>query len=87
VWPKSGTPKRFNGQNLTANRCLSLGCNRNPTLPPKAMRSELPMPRWMKDKLTWILVLALITAGSSGYSAYKIYLMTDGKAAPAKGRR
>jgi hypothetical protein len=45
------------------------------------------MPRWMKDRLTWILVLALITAGSSGYSAYKIYLMTDGKAAPAKGRR
>ena len=45
------------------------------------------MPRWMKDKLTWILVLAFITAGSSGYSAYKIYLMTDGKPAPAKGRR
>ena len=45
------------------------------------------MPRWMKDKLTWILVLAFISAASSGYSAYKIYLMTDGKPAPAKGRR
>jgi hypothetical protein len=52
------------------------------------MQSQLnAVPRWMKDKLTWILVLAFITAGSSGYSAYKIYLMTDGKAAPAKGRR
>jgi hypothetical protein len=45
------------------------------------------MPRWMKDKLTWILVLAFITAASSSYSAYKIYLMTDAKPAPAKGRR
>jgi hypothetical protein len=45
------------------------------------------MPRWMTDKLTWILVLAVVTAASSGYSAYKIYLMTDGKPAPAKGGR
>ena len=54
---------------------------------PDAVRSKLSMPRWMNNKLTWILVLAFIAAGSSDYSAYKIYLMTDGKAAPAKGRR
>ena len=45
------------------------------------------MPRWMRDKLTWIVVFAAIAAGSSSYSAYKVYLMTDGKAVPTKGKR
>lgn len=44
------------------------------------------MPRWLTDKLTWILVFAAIAAASSSYGAYKIYLMTDGKPVPAKGR-
>ena len=44
---------------------------------------------WFRDKMTWLVVFAAIAATSSSYSAYKIYLMTDGKAAPAaaKGRR
>jgi hypothetical protein len=45
------------------------------------------MPRWLTDKLTWILLFAAIAAGSSSYGAYKIYLMTDGKPAPVKGKR
>lgn len=45
------------------------------------------MPRWITDKLTWILVFAAIAAGSSSYCAYKIYLMTDGKLVPAKAKR
>lgn len=45
------------------------------------------MPRWMRDRITWLVILAAITAASSSYSAYKIYLMTDGKPAPSKGRR
>jgi len=41
------------------------------------------------DKMTWVLVFAAIAAESSSYGAYKIYLMTDGKPAPApvKGKR
>ena len=45
------------------------------------------MPRWLADKLTWILILAAISAASSSYGAYKIYLMTDGKPVPARGKR
>jgi hypothetical protein len=41
------------------------------------------MPRWLTDKMTWLIVLAAITAASSSYSAYKLYLMTDGKPAAA----
>jgi hypothetical protein len=37
--------------------------------------------RWLKDKATWIVLFAAIAAASSSYSAYKIYKMTDGKAA------
>ena len=33
------------------------------------------------------VILALIAVASSSYSAYKIYLMTDGKPAPTKGKR
>jgi hypothetical protein len=46
--------------------------------------------QWLKDKATWIALFAAIAAASSSYSAYKIYQMTDGKAAPAistKGKR
>jgi hypothetical protein len=43
--------------------------------------------RWLRDKMTWLVVLVAIAAASSSYSAYKIYLMTDGKAVPAKGKR
>jgi hypothetical protein len=49
------------------------------------------MPRWLRDKMTWLVIFALIAAASSSYSAYKIYLMTDGKAVPTtaatKGKR
>jgi hypothetical protein len=45
------------------------------------------MPRWLTDKLTWILVFAAIAAASSSYGAYKIYLMTDGKPVSVKGKR
>ena len=41
----------------------------------------------MRDKLTWILVLAVITAGASSYSAFKTYQMTDGRPAPTKNKR
>lgn len=45
------------------------------------------MPRWLKDKLTWIVLLCAISAASSAYSAFKVYQMTDGRPVPAKGRR
>ena len=43
--------------------------------------------RWLRDKATWIVLFAAIAATSSSYSAYKIYQMTDGNAAPTKSRR
>jgi hypothetical protein len=43
--------------------------------------------RWIRDKMTWLVVFAAIAATSSSYSAYKIYLMTDGKPGPAKAKR
>jgi hypothetical protein len=43
--------------------------------------------RWLRDKTLWIALFAAIAAASSSYSAYKIYQMTDGKAAAAKVRR
>jgi hypothetical protein len=47
--------------------------------------------RWITDKMTWLMVFAAIAAASSSYSAYKTYLMTDGKAVPiavpTKGKR
>jgi len=45
------------------------------------------MPRWLIDRMTWLLIFAAIAAASSSYSAYKIYLMTDGKPPVAKGKR
>lgn len=45
------------------------------------------MPRWLRDKMTWLLVFTAIAAASSSYSAYKTYSMTDGKPVPAKGKR
>jgi hypothetical protein len=45
------------------------------------------MPRWLTDKLTWILLFAAIAAASSSYVAYKIYLMTDARPAPTKAKR
>jgi hypothetical protein len=45
------------------------------------------MPRWMRDKLTWVLVLAAVAAASSAYSAYKTYQMTDGRPVPTKSKR
>ena len=33
------------------------------------------MPRWLRDRMTWLVILAAIAAASSSYSAYKIYLM------------
>jgi hypothetical protein len=45
------------------------------------------MPRWLTDKLTWIVIFAAIAAASSSYSAYKIYLMTDARTVPTKAKR
>ena len=45
------------------------------------------MPRWLTDRITWLLIFAAIAAASSSYGAYKIYLMTDGKPAVGKGKR
>jgi hypothetical protein len=40
--------------------------------------------RWLRDKSLWIMLFAAISAASSSYSAYKVYQMTDGKAAAGK---
>jgi hypothetical protein len=45
------------------------------------------MPRWLTDKLTWVVVFAAISAASSSYGAYKIYLMTDAKTPVTKAKR
>jgi hypothetical protein len=45
------------------------------------------MPRWLRDKMTWLVILAAIAAASSSYSAYKIYLMTDAKTPVTKAKR
>jgi hypothetical protein len=45
------------------------------------------MPRWLRDKMTWLIVVAAIAAASSSYSAYKLYLMTDARPAAAKSKR
>jgi hypothetical protein len=37
--------------------------------------------------MTWLVILAAIAAASSSYSAYKIYLMTEGKAPVTKAKR
>ena len=45
------------------------------------------MPRWLRDKMTWLVIFAAIAAASSSYSAYKLYLMTDGRAGVTKAKR
>ena len=45
------------------------------------------MPRWLSDKLTWLVILAAIAAASSSYSAYKLYQMTDARPVPVKSKR
>jgi hypothetical protein len=45
------------------------------------------MPRWIRDKLTWIVIFTAIAAASSAYSAYKLYQMTDGRPVPTKSKR
>jgi len=42
--------------------------------------------RWIRDKMTWLVVFAAIAAATSSYNAYKIYLMTDGKPVPAAAK-
>jgi hypothetical protein len=39
--------------------------------------------RWIRDKMTWVVLFAAIAATSSAYSAYKLYQMTDGRPVPA----
>jgi hypothetical protein len=34
-----------------------------------------------------MLALMVVAAGSSGYTAYKVYQMTDGRLVPAKSKR
>lgn len=43
--------------------------------------------RWLRDKSLWIMLFAAIAAASSSYSAYKVYQMTDGKAAATKATK
>jgi len=50
-------------------------------------KKDRHMPRWMRDKLTWIVVFAAVAAASSAYSAYKLYQMTDGRPVPTKSRK
>src|SRR5262249_13064508 len=50
-------------------------------------KKDRHMPRWMRDKLTWIVVFAAVAAVSSAYSAYKLYQMTDGRPVPTKSRK
>lgn len=45
------------------------------------------MPRWMRDKLTWVVFFAAIAAASSAYSAYKLFQMPDGKLVATKSKR
>lgn len=45
------------------------------------------MTRWMRDKLTWVVIFAGIAAASSAYSAYKLYQMTDGQLVATKSKR
>jgi hypothetical protein len=45
------------------------------------------MPRWLRDRMTWLVILAAIAAASSSYSAYKIYQMTDAKTPATKAKR
>jgi hypothetical protein len=45
------------------------------------------MPRWLMDMMTWLVIFAAIAAASSSYSAYKLYLMTDGRPGPTKAKR
>jgi len=45
------------------------------------------MPRWMRDKLTWVVLFAGIAAASSAYSAYKLFQMTDGRLVASKSKR
>jgi hypothetical protein len=45
------------------------------------------MPRWMRDRLTWVVVFAGVAAASSAYSAFKLFQMTDGRLVAAKSKR
>jgi hypothetical protein len=49
-----------------------------------AERGGGDMPRWM---LLLVVGLTVLTTLTSSYTAYKVYQMTDGKAAATKGRR
>ena len=42
------------------------------------------MPQWM---LILSVALTAIAAASSGYTAYKVYQMTDGKSVATKAKR
>jgi hypothetical protein len=42
------------------------------------------MPQWM---IAVMLALMVVAAGSSTYTAYKVYQTTDGRLMPAKNKR
>ena len=42
------------------------------------------MPRWM---FAAMLALMVVAAGSSAYTAFKVYQMTDGRLFPSKNKR
>ena len=42
------------------------------------------MPQWM---IAVMLALMVVAAGSSAYTAFKVYQMTDGRLVPIKNKR
>jgi len=42
------------------------------------------MPQWM---IAVMLALMVVAAGSSAYTAYKVYQMADGRLVPTKSKR
>jgi hypothetical protein len=61
--------------------CHGLGGRR--VIEPHAKRRR-DMPQWM---IAVMLALMVVAAGSSAYTAFKVYQMTDGRLVPSKTKR
>jgi hypothetical protein len=42
---------------------------------------------WLRNPQWWLVALLAIIAASSSYNSYKLYQMTDGKAAPIAAKK